>query len=432
MDNYFYATDVVKEAFRWNDTSELVFAKILYRLWDLSITHAIANPNYLRENAWHLSTLLNTFNAYYCYDVTPFNDKAEIQPIFVRFGTETEIRRLLSIELLLGERGEDDDIVLHFDDTINRILRVSAFAFSGAEDYTVVSSSSTDEIGRYTEKPPIDKALVRYSTDDTTVIEIMPFRCDILTTQVNTVTINGVFRDLIIDRRYVADARIVKTGMYRCSGPANYRTNGIKDTVIKETLYAYIYGADIGYLNANFDETGTYSPKSRIAWQVSDGDPIFAQLLEYSKISVPTGDQLKLAVYQEDDYVHTIERAVFDHTVAIDLLTEQVDHCLAYITRQPVSSHHTKTLNKKKKNTTYRQHNSDVTRRKLEWTLKYLQKAVLYTEMVITKVLLQIGRNDDPPIETENSPPYPTIITRRSLKDDTFIRASGTSGPFIT
>ncbi len=413
MDNYIYANEGAMEPFAWNDTSESVFKKIIYRLSDITTAHT-SKPNFFRENAWHLSTLLNTFNAYYCYDVSPFRDDEvpSIRPIFVRMWATREVRRLLSIEVLLADENKYDDFVLHFDDATNIITSIAAISFAvGDTSYEVVAEN---ELPPRDERPRPERCIVRYSTNDNPVTEIMPFRCDVLVAPSNAVTMSGVFRDLRVNMRYVSDARIVTTAKYSCTGPPNYRSDGINDDTLKKTLYAYIFGADMGYLNANFDKYGSYSPKSRIAWPIADNrDPMLAQMIEYSKIYAPTEKQLALPVYKPTDYVREIERVIVQHAITIDLLSDKVERCIALATNRPLQRStriptETNTVSPK----------TGVAPGKLENTLQYMNETLLYTNEVVEYALLLIKEDiDDKP---DDDAVYQ--IVRRSLSNETFIR----------
>lgn len=63
----------------------------------------------LMMTKWHLTTVLNSFNTYYCYDIHPTHER-EISPIFIK-----DNGRLMGIELVGDLSGGPDTFVFYFD-----------------------------------------------------------------------------------------------------------------------------------------------------------------------------------------------------------------------------------------------------------------------------------------------------------------------------
>lgn len=82
------------------------------------------NVKFLRENRFHLTTIVNTFNRHYCTGIatenTLYGIDGRIEPVYVNLGLyddiELDLHRLIAIELVcIGDRIQDDTFYFIFD-----------------------------------------------------------------------------------------------------------------------------------------------------------------------------------------------------------------------------------------------------------------------------------------------------------------------------
>lgn len=273
----FLMIDYATQSFYITDDGIDAFEKILAKINLIKGKQilVLSKRTILRNHAWHLSTLLNTFNTYYCYDAHPRKDMRRIRPIYVKFDKDSNYRRLLSIEIIINDNdkeGFSDDVVFHFDDenTAIKIRRVAFYDFIAMVDreytseYQGLYDVAQDEIGvRYTNSLGDEE-----EEENTNTLAILPFKCD-LTVYVNRgESLSGLHTGLFVDRAYVATSRISTSerDYVDCRSPYDQSFFDDMSDEDKKALTDYIFGSDLGFLNANFDNDGQYRPRYHIYW----------------------------------------------------------------------------------------------------------------------------------------------------------------------
>src|ERR1700761_4163596 len=94
------------------------------RLLLIQDTHDNNDHMYLKNNGFHLSTLINTFNTRYCYEASTTG--GNIDPIFLNFNDSPH--RLLAIDIRCDtiNNGKDDTILFIFDNPRNDEIPILA------------------------------------------------------------------------------------------------------------------------------------------------------------------------------------------------------------------------------------------------------------------------------------------------------------------
>ena len=111
--------------FTANNEGQMAFQLFYERLLIIDARHKSGHPTYLRENAFHLATIINTFNRHHCHEVklTPSHS---ITPVFLNFelSGRYSLHRLLAIDLHCHNKNTaDDTFVLVFDDPLAQVAR---------------------------------------------------------------------------------------------------------------------------------------------------------------------------------------------------------------------------------------------------------------------------------------------------------------------
>lgn len=287
------------------DDGKTAFLKIWPKIFFIKARQSV-EPSFLKDNAWHLSTLFNTFNAYYCYDVHPKETRRTIRPIFIRFNKEddNELGRLLSIEIVvIGPEEEEPiyDIAFNFDSEHIKIRRLLFHEFVPFVHDDMYSKPLYYD---YNESDITDK-FVHY-TDAETDLGILPFKCDIGTDEKGTRSLSGLFGNLYINYKYVSPIRITEASeeSLHCFSPFDesfYSKENITP-LDRKRLISYAFGSDLGYLNANFNKSNTYTPTCNIRWDSSTSNSLeILSTPEYGLLYLPNTEKLNsMKTYDED------------------------------------------------------------------------------------------------------------------------------------
>ena len=281
---------------------------MMARLGQLLASHYTTKQGIIEEYAWHLTSILNTFNAYYCYDAN-LNFKRLIAPIYVRLSEEDETRRLLAIELDLERKGEEgaDPIVFHFDDVKNGIMRVTFSAFYSNEEREYVRNETI----LYNLQRKNERAIeamqdtlygVRYTTGEEDqkrrhLNVIFPFMCDLVHRKNNTYESgNEYFTNVQVNPEYVSPSRLIKD----LENDAGCHVPTITNLTVydRECLEAYLFGSDLTYIEENFNEEHDYVPKTRLAWTLEQNDKL-AFLARYPLLHLPGEKSLEWPLHSD-------------------------------------------------------------------------------------------------------------------------------------
>ncbi len=248
------------------------FSKLLPRLYLIKLRQRNEDPMILRNNAWHMSTILNTFNTYYCYDISNDKRRRLIRPVFVSLAKNEPYRRLLSIELTVGSGDplEQDDIVFHFDDDdpAKIFIRVRFTEFYLNVDKKF-KKGKPPYYKRGNERTCYIVRLTNTQEEEGITYGILPYKCDIAfdKTTEHYETFSGIHVMLNVDSECINPSRRIKSddeeSFFDCNSPLNGKIGDLTETD-KEALDEYIFGSDIGFLNANFDYTGRYVHRYRL------------------------------------------------------------------------------------------------------------------------------------------------------------------------
>jgi len=283
---------------------------------------------YIYDRAWHLTTLLNTFNSYYCYDIY-HNEMREIDPIFFLYTHKNEkgevsftIRyRLLAIKIILGEKEKrlDDNFYFYFEGS-------KPIQKDATNTPVIITSDMYDKNQSIIHKWSFGTFRVRYETDKSIIhdenmnfylhnndyinkydysilytpfkseIPIPPLYSDIESFKGKIYDFNNTNIELYINLKYITYNRI-KFDDYTPNyilKKANIDTEKINLTEnTKKYLISYLFGSDISYLDENFGEYGDYDPKTIFPY-VSNQDEytkIISELEKYKMIPYMIFDQ---------------------------------------------------------------------------------------------------------------------------------------------
>lgn len=295
------------------------FEVLWQRLFKIDAHRNFRDKYFIRENAWHIATILNTFNSHYCYDVH-YSYIKEISPIYIRFAYKdvVDTRRLLSVEIALDKTNNPlrDAFIFYFDDGVDQIIPLSfavANSLFGGEKYR-----------EYQVVIPNDAA---YKDVFIACNKIAPFNCDVWldydTSKCETV--NEYFTNLHVNLRYVRENRIspAESSSPNCTFDANIFEN-VND-VDKKTLITYLYGLDLAYMDVNFDADNEYKPKQRIEWSTRLTEVFLKLSVDHNVLYLPKDKALtQLQARREQTIVKLLTSLLDEKARILSFLTSVI------------------------------------------------------------------------------------------------------------
>lgn len=272
----------------------------------------------LRDAAWHITTLLNTFNTYYCFDIH-YDHPAEIDPIWLllKNQTATGLVRLMAITIHIETDSNNDTfwfwicsdtgtmtILTH--DVLTSLSTVYTERRGGFEP---IQEIDTYQMINYTARlvggkknfymPPIYNTF-EYGDEGSGWDE--PDGLETWYPNFKHISKARILSPPIVKREHVS---------------APFATQSKDDNIsteYRDQLIAYLFGADLLYLEENFSED-EYTPTTRIAWDqgietmmknrgLMDSDDMTG-FFPYNKVNVQ-----ELRIHDDYDYRQRIIKEI--------------------------------------------------------------------------------------------------------------------------
>lgn len=228
------------------------------------------NLDIIEAYAWHLTTILNTFNAYHCYEVS-LDRQREIEPVWLGMklmNGESTIVRLLSITI-------DRDYKFNFllerkTDATRLYFSYDAFVRSDpvfVQNEATIYDTSVEPLKKY--------GLLMISTSYNQQIRMPPLYDDLAHMEkenifeVTTTSNSYSLKDIHVNLKYVHPFRVLykekvdKLLDSTVTGP--FLTNK------SAHLNDYIFGVDWSYVENNFNGD-VYEPRTRI--RIDPSEPL--------------------------------------------------------------------------------------------------------------------------------------------------------------
>jgi hypothetical protein len=255
------------------------------------LARIMQQPTSIRDNSFHLLTLLHTFNRYYCYEILPGEPGqagiSVMQPVFLTFASDADMvypypHRLLAVDLLKFYLEEDEDdvtFVFYFDNAMDSDVPILMFnwqefvaLYKKYDLYDIPSGKKLPDIFEFQAKESNFK--YRNSTG-----LVMKLGHGIICSSAHQ-SLPPTYGDLVVIGKGFADTRnlsefiLGKNGVWhvlteyvapnRRSTSVNFmkrlrlpsNTGRKLDTVaqqFRDSLFEFLFGADLTYLEENFD-----------------------------------------------------------------------------------------------------------------------------------------------------------------------------------
>lgn len=282
---------------RIGDNGPDAFTKFFRYIGDLEVSKQ------LRTTKWHISTLLNTFNTYYCYDIHPTHVK-EIMPIHINGRG-----RLMAIELVLGKTQNDDTFMFYFDNTLSIDICLlgelrDQFKVEGPMGLFFI------EPVVYIHELPSSSYAITYMVTNSTRFGAPPLRRDI----------TNLFM-WHVNLKYVSPARITRN--------TKWLENPVLPLETNDYIYIlrFLFGSTLAYIEENFEKY--YATRSTI-----EGPPlsykkeslVYHQLDENERRIIA-----KTALYSMDQYEIKLQSEEKVNTRIIDALATVIIKATASI-----------------------------------------------------------------------------------------------------
>lgn len=255
-----------------------------------------AEPDIIKDYAWHLTTILNTFNAYHCYEVS-LDRQREIEPVWLEMklmNGESTIVRLLSITI---DREYKFNFLLERKTNATR-LYYSYEAFMRSDPVFVQNETVYDT--RINDIGNLDMPVI--STSYNQQVRMPPFYEDLVYIKEGNIfmmPVNGnSYSDfeIHVNLKYLHPFRVLYGNDANNILDSTVRGDGL--TNMSAHLNDYIFGVDWSYVENNFnDDDDVYQPRTRI--RIDTKEPI-------SKDACfrPNGAEILLALHEGKPYIN--------------------------------------------------------------------------------------------------------------------------------
>ena len=304
-------TECTKTSLDLGDDGPGAFTKFMMMLSRTSMSTGRISGT-LAKWRWHLTTILNTFNTYYCYDIHPTHVK-EIRPIFlVHYG------RLMGIRLDESVSGKPDTYTLFFDhydtDTMtSEIKRVSFFDIRAI--FFEKKKANTLDTEFYAPPPKWDRIDVEGRVSFLHSVKYdkaPPLEID---------SLSGTF-EWKINYKYVSPGRI----------SLGESATGIPVIPEENAVYLYVlrtlFGATLSFINENMCED--YQRVSRLAGPPLTSTGRLRKLtIEAANLSKDEETLLRdIPVYSNDTYFAELEQKKKANDATLQSLDKFFDEAL--------------------------------------------------------------------------------------------------------
>lgn len=322
------------------EKGQQAFKQLYEKLKGLEQIPRVDFPKIIGDNAWHISTILNTFNRYYCYDANAECLRG-ITPIFlnVQYRSKSSISRLLSVVVHIDKNNtKNNTIYFYFDrplDTDGKPLIVRTLGDLGQQIvrdealfYDVNYETVRDHyFGNDTSQWPIDYSrYIRYTMlanggkltyvlppvyGDLYAINNMDF---LENKRVVYKDINGSPFEWYVNFAYVARNRMAnKDGDDTKRAPIAIFPQLTPKA--RRCFLRYLFGADIDFIEENFLGQVVYKKKTHIHWDF-DAQKELAPLVSFDMLHLVTKEYVDtnlLTEHNEDNAVASMKRIIIDN-----------------------------------------------------------------------------------------------------------------------
>lgn len=248
-------------------------------------------PDIIKDYAWHLTTILNTFNAYHCYEVS-LDRQREIEPVWLRMkpmNGESTISRLLLIMIdskykfnFLLERKTDATRLYYSYDTFMRCNPV--FVQNEA-----VYDTRIEEQGK------LD--IISVATSDQSNLRMPPLYADLVYDSNGFMVYEGDNSyspsDIYVNLKYLHPSRV----LHGNDTDKLFTNSAYGDRLTNKSAHLndYIFGVDWSYVENNFNGD-VYEPRTRI--RIDTKEPISKDVCFR-----PNGVEILLALHEGKPYI---------------------------------------------------------------------------------------------------------------------------------
>lgn len=282
-------------------------------------------PRIIEDYAWHLTTILNTFNAYHCYDVS-LEKQREIEPIWLDMMLKrgSTIVRLLSIMI-----ESKYSFTFLLESKIGAIRYYFAYdAFVQSNPVFVQNENGYDTRINKTDK--LDTVTISTSYKDVSTTDVR-FRMPPLYTDLAYTEKESIFEvtendnsyknyEIYVNLKYVHPYRVLygnDTGKL-----FENTARGTRLTNIASYMEHYLFGVDWSYIEENFSGD-VYVPRTRI--NISDVEPRNKDVC-----FTPTETEKSLPVHDKEPYIDSrntqIIQMIMQEYVSESVLIDITNH----------------------------------------------------------------------------------------------------------